>query len=555
MNQNPAGVSIKKFANITTIRFDKIPNQTELFLDFQNDAETTDEFYPEKYADSAEFAKKVLENYKTNRVELCGILAETNQIHEAGKATFDNIELLKQKDCVAVLTGQQAGLFSGELYSIYKALTAVKFSEQLKKQKIKAVPVFWIAEEDHDFDEVKKFSVINKNGSVEQFSNEPENYRENNPVGFINFDETVQKIIDDLFAKMPRTEFSETIKEILENSYNKNENYGSAFAKFIGKLFEPYGLILVSPLNENLKKLCAPIFFQAVEKSEEIVGKLIERSENLKKKGYHSQVLVEKNSHLFFYQNPNGERQSLRFDAEKNIKIRESAEKFSKAELLETAEKNPQRLSPNALLRPVVQDYLFPTIAYFGGAAEIAYFAQNEVIYETLNRPKTPIRHRASLTIIPGKHRRTMNKYAIEFTELFAGKDKILSRIVEEYLNKATAETFAEVEENINKQLSILDKDLVRSEPTLSINLANKREKILWHLNALRKKYHKAETLKNKVIERRIRRLFEEILPRENLQERALNVINFLNLYNLNFIDWIYQTIDFDEKGHQIVKF
>lgn len=554
MKQNTASVSIRQTANIKTIPFSKIPNQTELFLDFQNDSEKLEKFYPEKKFDLAVFAKEVLENYKTDREKLCNILAETNEFFGAGEATLRNIELLKQNDCVAVLTGQQAGLLTGELYSIYKAMSAVKFAEYLRSRDVKAVPVFWIAEEDHDFDEVKKFSIINKFGELEAFSNKPENYRENNPVGFIDFDETIEKTVNILFKSLPQTEFSEKVKEITEHSYNKNENYSSAFAKFISKLFDNYGLIVVSPLNDKLKKLSAPIFSQAIEKSEEIVEKIIERNENLKQKGYHSQVLVEENSYLFFYQNPNGERQSLRFDSDGKIKIRDSAEKFTKAELLEIVAKKPQRLSPNALLRPVVQDYLFPTVLYFGGAAEIAYFAQNETIYQTLNRPTTPIRHRASFTIIPGKHRRTMDKYAIEFAELFQGKDKIISRIVEEYLNKATAKTFAEVEKNINGQLSILDKDLVQSESTLSANLENRRKKILWHLNALRKKYHKAEMLKNDVIERRINALFEEILPHENLQERTLNVINFINLYSLNFIDWIYQAIDFDENGHQIIK-
>ena len=554
MTQNSANVSIEDSANIKNIPFSEIPGQTKIFLDFQSNSANLSEFYSEKNSDLSDFKEKVLEHYKTDRVELCRILSETNESFGANKKTLENIELLKQDDCVAVVTGQQAGLFSGELYSIYKALTAVKFARNLRQQNIKAVPVFWLAEEDHDFDEVKKVSIINENGNLEKFSNVPENYRENIPVGFVEFGENIKTTVNELFKNLPSTEFSENTKKIVGNSYKTGETYSSAFAKFITVIFNSYGLIIVAPLDERLKKLCVPIFAEAVEKSEEIIPKLIERSKKLEENGYHSQVLVEENSHLFFYQNENGERQSLRYDSDSKIKVRESAEKFTKTELLEIAEKTPQRLSPNALLRPVVQDFLFPTITYFGGGAEIAYFAQNEVIYETLNRPKTPIRHRASFTVIPGKHRRTMEKYEVEFSELFDGKDKVLSRIVEEYLNKKTAETFSKVEKNINEQLTVLDKDLVRSEPTLSANLENRRKKIQWHLDALRKKYHKAEALKNNVVHRRINALFEEVLPNDNLQERSLTVINFLNLYGLNFIDWIYQAIDFDEKGHQIIK-
>ena len=554
MTQNSASFSIKDSANFKNIPFSEIPDQTKLFLDFQKNSADLSEFYPEKNSDLSGFKEKVLDNYKTDRNKLCRILTDTNESFGANKSTLKNIELLKQHDCVAVVTGQQAGLFTGELYSIYKALTAVKFAQYLKKQNIKAVPVFWLAEEDHDFNEVKKISIIGKSGNLEKFSNEPENYQESVPVGFVELDKTIKKTVNELFKNLPHTEFSENIKNIVQNSYKNGETYSSSFAKFITKIFDSYGLIIVAPLDKRLKKLCAPIFAEAIEKSEEIIPKLVERSEKLEENGYHSQVLVEENSHLFFYQNENGERQSLRYNSDSRIKIRESAEKFTKEELLKIAEKRPQLLSPNALLRPVVQDYLFPTITYFGGAAEIAYFAQNEVIYEALNRPKTPIRHRASFTVIPGKYRRTMEKYAIEFTDLFDGKEKVLSRIVEEYLNKKTAKTFSEVENKINEQLNILDKDLVQSEPTLSANLENRRKKVQWHLDALRKKYHKAEMLKNNVVHKRINALFEEVLPNDNLQERALNVINFLNLYGLNFIDWIYQTIDFDEKGHQIIE-
>jgi len=210
-------------------------------------------------------------------------------------------------------------------------------------------------------------------------------------------------------------------------------------------------------------------------------------------------------------------------------------------------------LSPNALLRPVMQDYLLPTLVYFGGAAEIAYFAQNSAIYEILNRPATPIRHRASFTVVQRKHHRTLEKYELEFAELFAGKDEISARIVEKFISNKTAETFADVEEIINAQLHRLDKSLSEIESTLSENLANRRKKIIWHIAALRKKYHLAEIQKNEIVGRRLENLFVALLPNNALQERTLNVVTFLNLFGTNFIDWIYEAIETDEKGHRIL--
>jgi uncharacterized protein YllA (UPF0747 family) len=164
MNQESACLSEKNSLKHETISFGEIPHQSKLFLDFQADSANLNKFYPEKYTNLIDYAGKVLANYKINRRELCDILEETNKSFDAGEKTFENINLLRDENCVAIVTGQQAGLFSGELYTIYKALSAVRLAEDLRKQNIKAVPVFWIAEEDHDFDEVKKTFVIDREG-------------------------------------------------------------------------------------------------------------------------------------------------------------------------------------------------------------------------------------------------------------------------------------------------------------------------------------------------------------------------------------------------------
>jgi len=454
-----------------TISFEKIPNQSRLFTDFQIDSKNLNNFYPEKNTTLVNYAEQVLSKYKIDRVALCDILAETNESFGAGKKTFENIELLRKKDCTAIVTGQQAGLFSGSLYTLYKALSAVKLAEELREKDLIAVPVFWIAEEDHDFDEVKKTFNLNNIGKLFESENTPVNRLQNHPVGFIELDETINKTIENLFENLPHTEFTEEIKKLIVESYKLGETYSQAFAKFITKLLVDYGLVILTPLNEKLKKLCTPIFDEAIEKSDAIVSALLERNEELKKENYQPQVLVTGDNFPFFYQNKTGERQSLR----KNIRnskfvIRNSKTEFEKSELLETARRAPQNLSPNALMRSVVQDYLLPTLVYFGGAAEIAYFAQNSVIYKILNRPVTPIRHRTSLTIVERKHARTIEKYRLKFEDLFDGKEKLSAQIVEKFLNKDAAQVFIEVEEIINIELNRLDYELKSVEPTLEEN-------------------------------------------------------------------------------------
>lgn len=338
---------------------------------------------------------------------------------------------------------------------------------------------------------------MNKEGKLIESENTPVNYSKSRPVGLIELDKTINETIENLFENLPRTEFTEEIKKVIVESYQSGETYSQAFAKFITKLFADYGLIILTPLNEKLKKLCAPIFDEAIEKSDAIVSALLDRNKELEKENYQPQVLVTGNSFPFFYQNETGERQSLRKNGQNSkFKIQGLKIEFEKSELREIACRSPRNLSPNALMRPVVQDYLLPTLVYLGGAAEIAYFAQNSVIYKILNRPVTPIRHRASLTIVERKHARTLEKYQLKFEDLFDGKETLSAKIVEKFLNQDAARVFAEAEEIINAELNRLDRELKSVEPTLVANSANRRRKILWHLDALRKKYHRAEILK-----------------------------------------------------------
>ncbi len=554
MNQESARLAGKNSLRREIVSFNEIPNQSKLFLDFQADSPELKEFYSEKNTNLNDYAAKVLANYKVNRKELCDVLEETNRACKASDKTLENIKLLRDEDCLAIVTGQQAGLFSGELYTVYKALSTVRFAEDLRRQNIKAVPVFWIAEEDHDFDEVKKTFTLDTQGKLAKFENTPENYAENLPVGSVKLDETINKTIENLFESLGQTEFSDQIKGLLIKTYKSNETYSTAFAKFLASIFSKYGIIFILPLNEKLKKLCAPIFVEAIEKSGEINRALLEKNRQLEARNYQPQVLVAENSFPFFYQNENGERQPIRKDLQNsNFKAQNSKREFTKAELLEIARNTPQSLSPNAVLRPIAQDYLLPTLTYFGGAAEIAYFAQNSAIYNVLNRPQTPIRHRASFTVVQRKDARTLEKYDLNFLELFAGEDKILAEIVEKFISGATAETFTEVEKNINAQLNLLERSLFEVEPTLAANLENRRKKINWHIESLRKKYHLAEIRKNEIVRRRIENLFAALLPRDALQERTLNVVNFLNLFGANFIDWIYEAIETDAKGHEIL--
>ncbi len=539
-----------------SVPFAEISGQSKLFIEYQQNPLALKKYYPsvvESHTQISARIPEVLTNHKADRNLLCDALEDINTSCGAGAKTLENIKLLRENDCVAVVTGQQAGLFSGPLYTIYKALSAVKMTECLRGRGFNAVPVFWIATEDHDFEEVSKTFIPGRDGELAELKNEPKRCYENLPVGTIKLDESIKETVKELFEDLSNTEFTGELRELIERSWNAETYFGDAFAKLLTKLFGEYGLIILCPLDPRLKQLAAPIYKEAIVKSAEIVESLRKRSDELQQNGYHAQVLVGEDYFPLFWQASDKTRNALKKSEQGTFKTKDASREFTLAELAEIAEKEPTRFSPSVVLRSVVQDYILPTACYFGGAAEIAYFAQSGEVYRLLDRPQTPIFHRQSFTVIEPKHAKTLDKYGLELKDLLIGYENLLPEIVEKYLNIDTAKVFAEVEEKINIELNRLDQNLSRIEPTLAENLAKRRRKIIYHIGAMRNKFHHAQIRKDETLRRQIETMFTALLPHKHLQERTLNVTYFLNRYGFNFVDWIYQAIDLDDKGHRVI--
>jgi bacillithiol biosynthesis cysteine-adding enzyme BshC len=536
--------------------FSEVPHQSKLFVDYQNDPLALKKYYPlavESHTQLSQRIPEVLANYKADRNLLCDVLEEMNRSCRAGEKTLENIKMLRDEDCVAVVTGQQAGLFTGPLYTIYKALSAVKMTECLRGRGYKAVPVFWIATEDHDFEEVSKASVIDSQGDLIEVKNEPERCHENLPVGYVELDDSIKPTIKELFDALPHTEFTDELRQFVGKTWSSGVDYGDAFARLLTDFLGKYGLIVLCPLDVRLKKLATPIYVEAIKKSDEIVTALRARSEELQQAGYHAQVLVTEDYFPLFWQAQNRTRHALKKSANGTFKTKDIEGEFTADELAAIAAEEPQRFSPSVVLRSVVQDYLLPTVCYFGGAAEIAYFAQSAEVYRILERPVTPIFHRQSFTIIEPKHAKTLKKYDLELKDLFAGIENLMPQIVERFLNPETAKVFAEVDFSINAELNRLDRKLSEIEPTLAESLANRRRKIAYHISNLRTKFHTAQARRDAVVKRQIETAFASLVPNKHLQERTVNVSSFIDRHGLYLIDWIYQAIDLDDKAHRII--
>lgn len=549
---------------VETIPFDQIPQQTRLFLDYLRDPNALRRFYPEAvraHYEVSERRERVLANHQTDRAKVCDALERMNRSWGASEKTLANIRQLREADCIAVVSGQQAGLFAGPLYTIYKALSAVKLAECMSQRGIKSVPVFWIATEDHDFPEVAKAEIINRDCALSSVSVPAEVHPDGLPVGRVVLDEAIEASVQTLLAALPKTEFSDDLEKLLRAAYQPGRKFGDAFAEVMTALVGPQGLILLDPMDSQLKQVAAPLYAKAARQAHPIALAIVNRSRELEAAGYHAQVAPSENSFPLFWHDDNGARRALSRNEngkyQAKIAGREGgparADEYSADELAAWALREPERFSPNVTLRAVVQDFLLPTVAYYGGAAEIAYFAQTAEVYRILGRPATPILPRASLTLVEKHTWRSLDRYGISLVDFFGGVDHVLARVVKEYLGKETAAAFDHTTSSFNRELDDLQEQLRRVDPTLADALEKGRRKINYQIDGLRTRFNRAQVGRDEAVQRQIERAFDLLYPGKTLQERRINITSLLARHGRYVIDWIYGAIDLGSNDHEVV--
>ena len=535
------------------LRFTEIPRTTRLFNDFLYDYPKVARFYA-NYGRSVEplanHARRIgAQEFDRKRVP--DALERINRQAGSSELTFKHIEMLRRPGSVAIVTGQQAGLFTGPLYTIHKALTVIKLAACLRDQGVEAAPVFWIATEDHDYEEVNHCKVVDREGHLAQIRYEASGHKADEPVGSVSLCPAINQTIDELVARIAPSEFIPALERDLRESYTEGVGFADAFARLMARLFRDYGVVLLDPLDQELKQVAGPLYAKAIEKSSEIATALVERSRELEAAGYHAQIHVSEDMVPLFIMD-DGRRAAITQD-DGRFAVKGSSNSFSKEELVELATRCPNCFSPNVTLRPVVQDFLLPTAAYVGGPAEIAYFAQLQAVYKTLGRQEPCVLPRASFTIVEGRHQKTMKKYGLELRDFFDGLHPAVTKVVEQSLDRDTSNAFTETERVLNEHLDKLRGALERTDKTLSDPLETSRAKMMYQLEHLRTRFIHSSAHREENAYRQVERAFTTLYPDKNLQERELNVYYFLSRYGPSLLDDLYEAADLGFSNHKIV--
>jgi bacillithiol biosynthesis cysteine-adding enzyme BshC len=532
-----------------SIPFRRLPHQPKLFVRLIEDFSSVKKFYVHPpNMDAVKHVAASLEYPTERRREVAGILREQNAGLGAGAATRSNLEKF-ERGAVAVVSGQQVGLFGGPAYAVYKALTAIRLAEELSDAGIPAVPIFWMATEDHDLDEVRHVTWF-ESGKLTRFELPADEAAAGRPVGQVRLgpaiEEDVKKAVELLSGPA-----SETISQILQESYRADETYGGAFGKLFAQLFAEQGLILLDPLDARLHRIAAPLYKKAIEHRDELNEKLLERGKELESAGYEAQVKVTAKSTLLFTIR-DGVRQPV---VASNSHFKSGEATWTREEFLRLADSSPETFSANALFRPVMQDYLLPTAAYLGGPAEIAYFAQSSVIYEHVLDRMPVILPRAGFTILDAKAEKLLQKYGLCIENLWAGPQELRRKMESVSLPAELADNFDRDKARMEATLTELAGQIEKLDPTLAGAVTTARNKISFQLEKLRRKTGRALDHRSGLLAEFELFLENLIYPNKQLQSRELCFLPFLARWGMEGLSELQKLSGSDTLGeHRIVR-
>jgi bacillithiol biosynthesis cysteine-adding enzyme BshC len=527
--------------------FSKIPHSTKLFSAFVEDFARVARYYeqPPTMAGIVAAARKIALAPEV-RSGVVDVLREQNKAFGAGEDTFRNLDRLAN-GAAAIVTGQQVGLFTGPAYSLYKAISAVRYAEEVSGKGIDAVPVFWLATEDHDLAEINHVEWNTETGSV-QFELPQTLTDSGRRVGEVKLGPAITALVAKATESL-QGGFAEEIARALRESYTPEETYGSAFGKLMARLLAGRGIIFLDPLDSRLHRLAAPIYRRALDDADSLRDALIARSKELDHAGYHAQVKVSGGSTLLFY-NVDGRREALR---SRNGKFYAGHASFTLEELHAAIEKNPEAFTPNVLLRPIVQDTLLPTAAYIAGPAEIAYMAQAQVVYQKLLGRMPAILPRASFTILEPMVARKLGKFGFEIGDVFRGRQQLRYRMEQKALPRALARRFDAGEKALRRLLKSYRNPLKKLDLTLVDALDSAETKMLHQFMKIKGKAGRAENVRRDVLDRYEKLLLDALYPHRSLQERSLSPLPWLAGYGGGFLDELSRVASVNSHQHHIV--
>jgi len=520
----------------TCVRHTELPHATKLFADLVYHPDRVRAFYPHLPSDPESFASaaRQVNLSAERRAALVSVLRTQN-------GPSASLDLLAKPETVAVVTGQQVGLFSGPSYTVYKALTAARLARELTGRGIPAVPVFWLATEDHDFAEVNHAWVFDAQHQPVKLEIESA-AGSNQPVGEIRLASVPMEALHAALREFP---FGAEVADRVDMAYRPGRTLGQAFGTLLRDLLGAFDILQIDPMAPGVRELAAPLVRNAIAQAPELKRLVKERNSELTAAGYHAQVHVEDETSFFFLLE-NGRRIALR---KHNGNYSTADARFSPEELMERA----THISPNALLRPVLQDSILPTVAYIGGPAELAYLAQSAVLYRALlGRMPVPV-HRSGFTVLDQHSRKLLERYGLCLPDFFHGEVALRERVAAALVPAGLAGLLEETRNSVGQNVQRLEGELAQFDPTLDTAVRKSYNKIAYQLSKIERKVGREMLARDERATHDAADLVGLIYPNKHLQERFYSIIPFLAKHGPDLIGQLYEGIQLECPDHQLL--
>ena len=518
-----ASIPYQKTGYFSTLICDYLAKDKQLMDFYEN--------FPSLEGFKKELMQKAESNYfsDSNRKVLVDVLKEQYQSIKTSKKTSNNINALGNKNTFTITTGHQLNIFTGPLYFLYKIVSAINLSEQLKKEypATNFVPVYWMASEDHDFDEINYFNFKGHKNSW--------NRESNGAVGRLTND-GLEEVFNQFSKQLGTTKNAAELKNLFKNAYLKHSNLADATRFLANELFGEYGLVIIDGDHRALKKQFKPYVKEELlhQTSFNKVSETIRKLED----NYKIQV-NPREINLFYLNDDVRERIVYENNAYKIINTKLN---FTKAELLEELNNYPERFSPNVILRPLYQEVVLPNLCYIGGGGELAYWFELKSMFESFKVPFPILLLRNSALLVSKNQDKKLNNLGITYKEIFLNQHDLINKKMKEISDIKI--DFTEQKAHLSKQFKKLLEISNQTDKSFLGAVKAQEKKQMNGLNTLEKRLLKAQKRKLKDVVERITILQNQLFPNQSLEERTVNFSEYYLEYGKDLIPSLIKNLE-----------
>ncbi|MEO7135914.1 MAG: bacillithiol biosynthesis cysteine-adding enzyme BshC [Vicinamibacterales bacterium] len=530
----PADVSTAA-ANSLAVDIRTFPWIRRLASDYAFDFQKVAPFFAGDPATAAAWADTIArsQSYQRQPVETARLIAAQQADRGAPAAARDAAARLADPATRVIITGQQAGLFGGPLFTLLKAITTMKLAKQVSQEhRVPVVPVFWIDAEDHDWREVSGCTVLDSEHAPITVRLADLPGAGSLPIARLTLNDAIQPALDQLATSLPDSEFKNDILTALRSAYAPGRSMATSFGVWMEQVLGPHGLVVYDSSDPAAKALAGDVFVKELSQPGHTARIAATAGEALVAKGYHAQATLADGTVSVFHLN--AERAPIRIDGDKAM-VGDST--MTAAQLVDEARQHPEHFSPNVLLRPLVQDTVFPTICYVAGPSELAYLGQLKDVYAHFGVPMPLFYQRGSATLADSATLRFLSKYDLPITALRARDESALNQLLQSQLPPTVEQALTSVSSLIDERMAAVVAAVPQIDPTLEGAVKSTQGKLQHEVQSLHNKVIQAAKRRDDTLRRQFQRAQALTFPQGHPQEREVGFVWFLNRYGPALVD------------------